>query len=184
MDGVSVVWFEMELTLRLIVVAAAIIFVNHAIAAEQAPSCDLFRKRYAKAPQVLSLRLPNSQFYREPTTSRDFWKTKPIPDAGTIYRDRGDLWYDTELYCYGAKFDYIVANIDGPEGPAHPTFDMIAASIYAYTGWDADKVVRFTNEVIKKRSPIGRIKSTELFPGAYVNIANVSFTIEPDRTEE
>ena len=34
------------------------------------------------------------------------------------------------LYCYGPKFDYVASDIDPPERPAHPTFDLIADHVF------------------------------------------------------
>ena len=135
-------------------------------AAEQVPSCDLFRKRFAEAPRILSLRLPNSRLSREPPDrfeKHDVWKTE------ATRADDGELWYTTGVYCSGQRFDYVAADIDTPAASLlHPTFDLIAASIYAFTGWDADKVIRTTNEVLKNRSrDMADIKITELSPGAY-----------------
>jgi hypothetical protein len=45
---------------------------------EQVPNCDLFRKRFAEAARVVSLRLPSLQLHREPPDpilKDDTWKT-------------------------------------------------------------------------------------------------------------
>ena len=161
----------MRLTALIVAATAAV----PAMAADQVPSCNLFRERFAEAPRVLSLRLPNSKLYREPSSRIDkheVWKTK------ATRADDGKLWYTTGLYCYGPKFDYVASDIDPPERPAHPTFDLIAASIYAFTGWEADEVVRAANEVLINRSTVtGGIKNTELWPGAYTEIDQVGFSI-------
>jgi hypothetical protein len=158
----------------LIVLAAAIAAGFPAMSAEQVPSCDLFRKRFAEAPSALSLQLPNSRLYREPPIGldkHDVWKTE------AKRADDGELWYTTGVYCYGTKFDYVAADIDGPNGPVHPTFDLIAASIYAFTGWEADKVIRTTNEVLKNRSRVmSEIKNSEL-PGGFTEIDFTGFSI-------
>jgi hypothetical protein len=60
------------------------------LAAEQVPSCDVFRQRFEAAPRILSLRLTNSRLYREPPSKfekHDVWKTEA---------KRAD---DGELYC-------------------------------------------------------------------------------------
>ena len=161
--------------MRLTALIAAATAAVPAMAADQVPSCDLFRERFAEAPQVLSLQLPNSKLYREPSgriDKRDVWKTR------AIRADGGKLWYRTALYCYGPKFDYVASDIDPPERPAHLTFDLIAANIYAFTGWEADEVVRAANEVVTNRSTVtGGIKNTELWPGAYTEIDQVGFSI-------
>jgi hypothetical protein len=71
-----------------------------ATAAEQVPSCDLFRTRLVEAPKVLSLRLPNLQLHREPPDHQDdVWKTN-----GMRAEDSGELWYTTGVYCRAGKF--------------------------------------------------------------------------------
>jgi hypothetical protein len=161
----------MRLTALIVAATAAV----PAMAADQVPSCDLFRERFAEAPRVLSLRLPNSRLYREPSgrvDKHDVWKTK------ATRADNGELWYTTGLYCYGPKFDYVASDIDPPEHPAQPSFELIAASIYAFTGWEADKVFRVANEVLTNRSTVtGGLKNTELWPGAYTEIDQVRFSI-------
>lgn len=150
------------------------------MAAEQIPSCDLFRNRFAEAPRVLSLRLPSLKLHREPPDpilKDDTWKTD-----GMRAQDTGELWYTTGLHCRAGKFYDVFSDIDTPAvSLLHPTFDLIAASIYAFTGWDADKVIRVTDEVLKSQSrDMGDIKVTELSPGAYAKIAFSSFAIELD----
>src|SRR6516225_8376463 len=113
----------MRLTALIVAATAAV----PAMAEDQVPSCDLFRERFAEASQVLSLQLPNSKLYREPSgriDKHDVWKTK------TTRADDGKLWYATGLYCYGPKFDYVASDIDRPERPAHPTFDLIADHVF------------------------------------------------------
>jgi hypothetical protein len=145
-------------------------------AAEQVTSCDLFRKRFSEAPRVLSLRLPSSKLYREPPRyGGEVWKTEPTR------ADDGELWYTTGVYCHGDKLHMVVSDIDRPGGADHPTFDLIAAGIYALTGWDADRVVHTTDEIIKNRPRgLGDIKTTELMPGAYASIDFTIFEIDLD----
>jgi hypothetical protein len=168
----------MRLTLLVVTLAIA----APAIGADQVPSCDVVRQRFAEAPHMLSLRLPNARFYREPSDrfeKHDVWKTE------ATRADDGELWYTTGLYCYGPKFDYIAADIDAPDHPPHPTFDLVAASIYAVTGWEADKVVRVANEVLRDRpSDIGKFKTVELWPGLYLEIEQVGFDIFSEKSHQ
>ncbi len=164
---------------RLILFAVTNIAVS-SMAAEQVPSCDLFRERFVEAPRALSLRLPSLQLKREPPDpllKDDTWTTD-----GWRAKDTGELWYTTTVHCRAGKFYDVSSDIDTPAvSLLHPTFDLIAASIYAFTGWDADKVVRTTNEVLKNRSrDMANIKNTELSPGAYAKIAFSVFAIELD----
>jgi len=83
--------------------------------------------------------------------------------------------------CQGDSFREISTDLDVPTGPSHPTFDLVAASIYAFTGWEADKVVRKADELLKSRPRgLGDIQTTELLPGAYVQIEHMGFTIEQE----
>ena len=148
-----------------------------AMAAEQVPSCDLFRKRFAEAPRLLSLRLPPQRLHVEPPELKDdTWRTDGWRNEAT-----GEPDYATGVHCRAGKFVDVFSDIDEPDGALHPTFDLVAASIYAYTGWDVSKVVRTTVEVLKGRShTVGEITTTELTPGAYAKIATISFGIELD----
>ena len=147
---------------------------------EQVPNCEVFRKRFVEAPRVLSLRLPNLKLNREPPDpllKDDTWTTD-----GWRAKDTGELWYATTIHCRAGKFYDLTSAIDTPAASLpHPTFDLIATSIYAFTGWDADKVVRTTNEVLENRSrDMADIVNTELAPGAYAQIAFSAFTIQLD----
>lgn len=177
--GRRIVRFSACLKVPVIVLAAALTYSVQLKAAEQVPSCDIFRKRFVEAPRVLSLRLPSLQLHREPPDpllKDDTWTTD-----GMRAEDTGELSYTTAVHCRAGKFYDVLSDIDAPGASVHPTFDLIAASIYAYTGWDADKVVRITDEVLKNRPRgMGDIKPTELLPGAYAKIAYISFAIELD----
>jgi hypothetical protein len=159
--------------IRSIFLALAVRSVVPAIAAEQVPSCDLFRTRLVEAPKVLSLRLPSLQLHREPPDHQDdVWKTD-----GMRAEDSGELWYTTGVYCRAGKFREVSTDIDVPSGPLHPTFDLVAADIYAFTGWEADKVIRTADELLKHRPhAMGDVQTTE-FSGAYVHIEYMGFTI-------
>jgi hypothetical protein len=91
--------------------------------------------------------------------------------------DSGELWYTTGVYCRAGKFREVSTDIDVPSGPLHPTFDLVAADIYAFTGWEADKVIRTADELLKHRPhAMGDVQTTE-FSGAYVHIEYMGFTI-------
>src|SRR5258707_253777 len=103
-----------------ICLALAVRSVVPAIAAEQVPSCDLFRARLVEAPKLLSLWLPSLQLHREPPDHQDdVWKTD-----GMRAEDSGELWYTTGVYCRAGKFREVSTDIDVPSGPLHPTFDL------------------------------------------------------------
>jgi hypothetical protein len=161
--------------LKLAVMAILIVSVEPSFAADQAPSCDAFRERFANAQRVLSVRLPSLRLIRQPPndTHEDMWMTDRTQTA-----DSREMWYGTELHCSAGKFIFATTEIDAPAGPLHPTFDLIAANIYAYTGWSADKVINNAGEVLKSRSSDGSIKATELSPGAFAKIANDTVLIE------
>jgi hypothetical protein len=166
--------------LRSVVMAVSIFSVKPSLAADQVPSCDTFRQRFVDAQRVLAVRLPSLRLNREPSQDQnreDIWMTDRTPAA-----DNGEKWYGTELHCRAGKFYFVTTEIDAPTGPLHPSFDLIAANIYAYTGWSVDKVIRIAGEVLKGRSSdnMGDIKATELSPGTYAKIAYISFLIEGD----
>jgi hypothetical protein len=165
--------------LRSVVMAVSIFSVKPSLAADQVPSCDTFRERFVDAQRALTVRLPSLRLNREPQDQihkEDIWTTDRTRAA-----DSGEKWYGTELHCRADKFFFVTTEIDAPTGSLHPSFDLVAANIYAYTGWGVDKVIRIAGEVLKSRSrDMGDIKATELSPGAYAKIAYMSFVIEGD----
>jgi hypothetical protein len=143
------------------------------------PSCDLFKQRFAEAPLVLELQLPKLKLNREPPDPLlhdDTWKTE-----GMRAKDSGEMWYGTTVHCRAGKFYDFFANIDAPDVYLHPTFDLIAASVYAYTGWPANKVVSVTDGILKKQPRVmADIATTELLRGVYAAISYMQFAIELD----
>jgi hypothetical protein len=69
----------------------------------------------------------------------------------------------------GRDFGYIRSPVDAP------------VDVYAVTGWDANKVVRVTDDVFSERAKgLGDIGTTELMPGVYANIGYQGFEIDFD----
>jgi hypothetical protein len=158
-----------------VMIAVSISSMEPVFAADQVPSCDAFRDRFVNAPRVLSVRLPSSQLIRQPKNqSDDMWMTDRTPA-----KDNREEWYGTELHCSAGKFVYATTEIDSPTGSLHPTFDLVAANIYAYTGWSVDKVIKVATEVLKSRSPEGSITATELSPG-FAKIGLATILVEVD----
>jgi hypothetical protein len=155
-------------------------FCSYSASAAEAtvPSCDVFKQRYQEAAQALELQLPKLKFNREPPDPLlhdDTWTTQGWPAI-----DTGEVWYGTTLHCRGGKFYDLYADIDNPNAHLlHPTFDLIAAAIYAYTGWSGDKVVSVADSVRKmQKNDMGAIEGTELAPGASVSIGYTQFSID------
>lgn len=160
-----------------IMMAVSITSIQRSSAADQVPSCDAFRERFINAPRVLSIRLPSLNLIRQPKTPKndDMWMTDRTPVT-----DNREEWYGTELHCHEGKFIFATTEIDSPGGPLHPSFDLIAANIYAYTGWSVDKVIKVATGVLKGRSPEGSTTATELSPGAFVKMGLSTIFVEED----
>jgi hypothetical protein len=163
--------------LRLIMTAVSVFSIEPSFSADQVTSCDAFRERFVNAQRVLSVHLPSLRLIRQPQNQihEDMWMTDR-----TRAQDDREMWYGTEIHCRADKFIFATTEIDAPSGSLHPSFDLIAANIYAYTGWSADKVIKIAGEVLKSRSRDGSIKAPELSPGAFAMIADTTIVIEGD----
>jgi hypothetical protein len=72
--------------------------------------------------------------------------------------------------------------IEDSDHPIHPTFDLIAAAIHAFTGWPADKTIDFTDKLLKSRPALDSIApddvKVEEISGANVKLMKATFAIE------
>lgn len=149
----------------------------------QPPSCEVVRQRLSQAARVLRLRIPPLSPHRErPDTllvaGENTWTTPNWPPyPGENYSFGG-----TEIYCRSGEFSQIFVAIEDSDHPIHPTFDLIAAAIYAFTGWPADKTIDFTDKVLKNRPALDSIApddvKVEEISGANVKLMKATFAIE------
>ena len=103
------------------------------------PTCAQFRERLESADRVLELRqMPPIRPSREPQESNgdDLW---------TVDDNDGNEIMD--VTCRNGKFFSLEMIRLRGLSVMHPNFDYIAAGIFAFTGWPADKVIKTATDV-------------------------------------
>jgi hypothetical protein len=60
--------------------------------------------------------------------------------------------YSVALHCLYHKFTLLGMDMSPTDGPAQPKTDMVAAAIYAVTGWPTNKVMATAADVVRKQS--------------------------------
>lgn len=151
------------------------------------PTCEQYRQRLVDAPRLLELQLPPIKLHRE----------EPIGDLATwsaevrLIGGADENEYHFEVNCRKGMFDSMQMIFD--DGRSfhifpHPSFDLIAAHIYAMTGWPVEKVSR-TAAVLREKHPTeessqpGKQEKYERidFPGGGgATISFHEFTVGPD----
>ena len=128
--------------------AFAITFVMFAVAQAHAtdttmPTCDGFRTRLESANRILELRsIKPIRPIREPQEGNgdDLW---------IVYDDEGDEIMD--VTCKTGSFVSLEFIEPGGLVSIHPDFDYIAAGIFGFTGWPADKVIKTATDIWKTK---------------------------------
>jgi hypothetical protein len=162
--------------------------VARAAAAEQVsrpPSCNSFTERLSQASNALSLQIPPLAPHRARSddilgSGENTWATLALPHRpGDDFSVGG-----TETYCRNGKFSDIFVSIEDSDHPIHPTLDLIAAAIFAYTNWPADMTISLAYKLLKKRPGLYSIApdnvEVEQIPGAHAKLMSVTFAIELD----
>jgi hypothetical protein len=138
--------------MRILTVTAALAAALAGTAAQAADfvSCEKFMERLRDAPKVLTFPLPSVQIERNPrvTDSDAFWISYAYPDKevneGSLGCSRGHLDdYQMTLYLR----DWWPAG--KPE--ASRNVHLIAAALYAYTGWRPQQVITLANKLVAKQ---------------------------------
>jgi hypothetical protein len=119
-------------------------------------SCDTFMKRLREAGRVLAFPLPPVKIERNPyATNRDaFWVSYPYPDDDDTLQKGGEV-REGSLSCSGGHIDDYQMDLDisrtglSPEGLRN--VHIVAAAIYAYSGWPPRQVIVLANKVVAKR---------------------------------
>jgi len=137
------------------------------------PSCDAFKQRLEDAPRVLKLQLPKPRLAPAPPDLGDDTWAWP-----GIRAKEGKQSYATTVHCRDGKFKDIFSNIDGPGLMLHPTLDLVAAGIYAYTGWNSEEVMGATYQLLKKQPHDASKMGTANLAGGFAKVTNTQFAIE------
>jgi hypothetical protein len=147
------------------------------VADTNVPTCDQFLGRLETADRTLELRQMNPiRLSREPQESNgdDLW---------TVHDDNGDEIMDVS--CRNGTFLSLEMIFPNPNlGSPHPQFDYIAAGIFGFTGWPADKVIKTAIDVwnTKRRmTPEWEVKGKNYqnvnLPGLCATISYSEFTV-------
>jgi hypothetical protein len=137
------------------VVLAAIFLSTQAIAASQTQlACDDFRKRLTTADTALDFEIPTLKFERAPIHDYDHWwisysqQGSPISDIEADMSCSADRFQDFEF------FDY---DVDTPlDAFSHPrTYHLLAAAVYAYTGWQPRQVIKVLSDLLNRAKDEG-----------------------------
>jgi hypothetical protein len=93
-------------------------------------ACDVVHERLDKASSVLGLDISIVLIpwkHLQLTTHDDPWGDKVSGPDGKAY--------SVEVHCLYNKFSLLVMDMSPADGPTQPKTDMVAAAIYAVTGW-------------------------------------------------
>jgi hypothetical protein len=114
-------------------------------------SCDKFMERLRDAARALTFPLPAVQIERNPaqTDSDAFWVKYNFPPDNEAY--------EGSLGCSRGHFDDYQIDIDPPgrwrigRPEALRSVHMVAAAMYAYTGWEPRQAIALANKLIAKQ---------------------------------
>jgi hypothetical protein len=119
-------------------------------------ACDDFKKRLTSAAEKLEIEMPSPKFERAPTDYDHWWIS---------YSQEGNQVSDAEadMSCRNGRFEnfeFFDYDVDTPfDTFSHPrTYHLLAAAVYAYTGWEP-------REVLKGVSNLSRGAKDEGDPG-------------------
>jgi len=140
-----------------IIIAAAVLLSTQEITASRAQmasavsgvSCDDFMKRLASAAMVLEFQMPTPTFQRVPTVGSDYWwvsYSQQGIEADMSCRNGG--FQEFEFYDFSVRAPVSVAS--------HPqTYHLLAASVYAYTGWQPREVLKGVSDLLESAKDEG-----------------------------
>jgi hypothetical protein len=134
------------------------------MAAVTGVSCDDFKKRLASAAMVLEFQTPTPTFQRVPTAGSDYW--------WVLYSQQG---IEADMSCRGGGFqeyefyDYSVRTPVSVISHAQ-TYHLLAASIYAYTGWRPREVLKGVSDLMESAKDEGVGGTLRLSNGAVAHL--------------
>jgi hypothetical protein len=127
-------------------------------------SCDDFKKRLASAAMVLEFQMPTPTFQRVPTAGSDYWwvsYSQQGIEADMSCRTGG--FQEFELYDYSIRTPV--------NAVSHPqTYRLLAASVYAYTGWRPREVLKGVSDLLESAKDEGDAGTVHLPNGAVAHL--------------
>ena len=129
-----------------------------------ASSCDDFMKRLANAAVVLEFQMPRPTFQRVPTAGSDYWWVS--------YSQQG---IEADMSCRNGEFrefEFYDFSVRTPISVvSHPqTYHLIAASVYAYTGWRPHEVLKGVSDLLESAKDEGIAGTLHLSNGAAAHL--------------
>ena len=127
-------------------------------------SCDDFKKRLASAAMVLEFQMPTPTFQRVPTAGSDYWWVSYSQQG--IEADmscRSGRFQEFEFYDYSVRTP--VSVVSRPL-----TYRLLAASVYAYTGWAPREVLKGVSDLLESAKDEGNAGTVHLSSGAVAHL--------------
>lgn len=126
-------------------------------------SCDDFKERLASAAIVLEFQMPTPTFQRVPTSGSDYWwvsYSQQAIEADMSCRNGG--FQEFEFYDYSVRT--AVTTVSHSQ-----TYHLLAASLYAYTGWQPREVLKAISDLLESAKDEG-IAGTLRLNGAVAHL--------------
>jgi hypothetical protein len=123
-------------------------------------SCDDFKKRLENAAKLLEFEMPAPTFQRVPNAGSDYWWIS--------YSQQG---IEADMSCRNGgfrEFEFYDYNVHTPiDVVSHPqTYHLLAASLYAYTGWPPRDVLKGVSDLLESAKDEGTAGTVYLPNGA------------------
>jgi hypothetical protein len=162
--------YDLRRTVRIL--AAVVSVCTQAITASKAQttpavsdvSCDDFKKRLANAAMVLEFGIPAPNFQGVPTAGSDYWwisYSRQSIEANMSCRN--GMFQEFELYDYSVHAP--ISAVSHPQ-----TYQLLAASLYAYTGWQPREVLKGVTDLLKTAKDEGIPGTARLSNGAVAHL--------------
>ena len=112
-------------------------------------SCDEFKERLVSAGIALEFQMPRPAFQRVPTAGSEYW-----------WISYSQQQIEADMSCRNGKFqeyEFYDYSVRTPVSPAShvQTYQMFAASVYAYTGWSPREVLKEISELLESAKDEG-----------------------------
>jgi len=127
-------------------------------------SCDNFKKRLESAATLLQFQMPTPSFQRVPTAGSDYWWISyPQRDVEADMSCRNGGFQEFEFYDYSVRTP--AASVSHPQ-----TDHLLAASLYAYTGWPSGEVLKGAAKLLESSQDGGNPGTAHLPNGAIAHL--------------
>jgi hypothetical protein len=132
-------------------------------------SCDDFKNRLTGAGVALGFEMPSPKFERVPAPDFDYWsifysqKGNPVSDIEADMSCRNGAFQNFEFYDYAVHTPINVVS--------HPrTYHLLAAAVYAYTGWQPREVLKGASDLLESTKDGGSAGTIDLHLGGVAHL--------------